>query len=181
MMIAVRPSRPARSPALQNLFADRQGVAALEFAIVGPLLFMLIFAVVNLGDLAWTYTALHNGVETAARFASVQSDAALAAATSSGSVSPQTCASTPSIQSVFAQSVAGPILNGSIPTVYAGWGGTLAACNAASSLTPAQGLPGGFVMVTARFGWQPLAMPDIFGPITINVSALKSVMEAPAS
>lgn len=180
-MKALQSIRQAGSPSERSLYADRHGVAALEFAIVGPLLFMLIFALINLGDLAWTYTSLHNGVETAARYASVQSNTALAASASSGSLSPQTCASTSAIQSVFAQSVAGPIINGSIPAISVGWGGTLVGCNTNPGSIPLQVLPGGFVTVTAQFDWQPLAMPAIFGSIAINVSALKPVMEAPAS
>lgn len=164
----------------RSLSEDQHGVAALEFAIVGPLLFIFIFAIINCGDLAWTYTTLHNGVVAAARYAAVQSNTALASSSISA-LDPQSCASSQSIQATFARAVSGPILKGQIPVVSVSWGGTLIACNVLTGSTFLSSLPGGYVSVAAQFNWQPLAMPNIFGSITINVNDLQSVIEAPAA
>lgn len=162
------------------LLRDRKGVSALEFAFIGPLLLFICFGLINLSDLAWTYTALHNGVVEAARYAAVQSNTALSNARS-GAIDGTTCVGPQAIQTVFAKSVAGPIIVGSVPNVAIAWGGTLVACNVSTGNALVTTVPGGTVMVSAQFGWRPLAMPAMFGPLTIHVNATQSVMEAPAS
>ena len=49
---------------------DRRGVAALEFAMVAPLLFLLFFGIIEAGTLFYQYMTLTNAVSTsAAQFA----------------------------------------------------------------------------------------------------------------
>jgi Flp pilus assembly protein TadG len=49
----------------------REGTTAVEFALVAPALFLILFGAVEFGRLLWTQAALHFAVEEAARCASV--------------------------------------------------------------------------------------------------------------
>jgi Flp pilus assembly protein TadG len=51
----------------------REGATAVEFALVSPALFLLVFGTLEFGRLMWTQSALHFAVEEAARCASVNS------------------------------------------------------------------------------------------------------------
>ena len=62
------------------LAADRRSVAAVEFALVGMILLMLIFGIIELGQVAAAQSALDRGVEAAARWAAVNSAGDTAAA-----------------------------------------------------------------------------------------------------
>ncbi len=55
----------------QKLAGGRQGATAVEFALVAPVLFLIIFGGVEFGVLLWTQSALHFAVQEAARCASV--------------------------------------------------------------------------------------------------------------
>jgi Flp pilus assembly protein TadG len=61
-----RPRRPRH-----DLWRAREGATALEFALVAPVLFTILFGVVEFSRLMWTQSALHFAVEAAARCASV--------------------------------------------------------------------------------------------------------------
>lgn len=50
---------------------DRSGATALEFALCAPAFFMLVMGIVELGLLVWMQLALQQGVEAAARCASI--------------------------------------------------------------------------------------------------------------
>ena len=50
---------------------DADGGSATEFAMVVPVFFALVFAVIHLSFVMWTETSLHWAAETAARCASV--------------------------------------------------------------------------------------------------------------
>jgi Flp pilus assembly protein TadG len=54
-----------------DLWTARDGATALEFALVAPVLFAILFGVIEFGRLMWTQSALHFAVEAAARCASV--------------------------------------------------------------------------------------------------------------
>ena len=56
---------------LQTIWRDEDGATALEFALLAPAFFMLVFGIVALGMLFWTQVGLQHGVEMAARCASV--------------------------------------------------------------------------------------------------------------
>ena len=51
--------------------SDRSGATALEFALCAPAFFMLVMGIVELGLLVWMQLALQQGVEAAARCASI--------------------------------------------------------------------------------------------------------------
>ena len=53
------------------LWRAREGSTAIEFALVAPVLFLIIFSAIEFGRLMWTQSALHFAVEEAARCASV--------------------------------------------------------------------------------------------------------------
>jgi Flp pilus assembly protein TadG len=50
---------------------DISGATALEFALCAPAFFMLVLGIVQLGLLVWMQLALQQGVEAAARCASI--------------------------------------------------------------------------------------------------------------
>jgi Flp pilus assembly protein TadG len=54
---------------------DISGATALEFALCAPPFFMLVLGIVEAGLLAWMQLALQQGVEAAARCASVNKNA----------------------------------------------------------------------------------------------------------
>lgn len=53
------------------LILKKTGATAVEFALVAPVLFMVILGALEFGRLMWTQAALHYAVEEAARCASV--------------------------------------------------------------------------------------------------------------
>jgi Flp pilus assembly protein TadG len=55
----------------RTLISENSGATAVEFALVAPVLFMVILGALEFGRLMWTQTALHFAVEEAARCASV--------------------------------------------------------------------------------------------------------------
>ncbi len=54
-----------------RLARDESGVALIEFSLLLPIFFLLIFGIMEMGQLFWTQTALQHAVEMAARCASV--------------------------------------------------------------------------------------------------------------
>ncbi|MCF3946385.1 pilus assembly protein [Acidiphilium sp. AL] len=163
-----------------RLLADRRGVAAVEFAIGGLVLFGLMFGIVNLGDLAWTYDSLHEGAVAAARYASVTTSNNLGTISAS-SISSGVCAETSKIQSRFAARITPPIAASSAPPLAVIWGGSLTLCNAGTGNVAIATLPGGWVDVSATYVWQPLAMSGVFGGVTIRTGDIEPVLNAPLS
>lgn len=53
------------------LLKARAGTTAVEFALIAPALFTILFGALEFGRLLWTQAALHYAVEEAARCASV--------------------------------------------------------------------------------------------------------------
>ena len=53
------------------LWPAQEGTTAIEFALVAPSLFLVLFGAIEFGRLMWTQSALHFAVEEAARCASV--------------------------------------------------------------------------------------------------------------
>jgi Flp pilus assembly protein TadG len=58
---------------------DISGATALEFALCAPAFFALVMGIVQLGILVWMQLALQQGVEAAARCASVNKNACASA------------------------------------------------------------------------------------------------------
>ena len=54
-----------------KIWRDERGATALEFAILAPVFFLLIFGIIALGMLFWTQVGLQHGAEMAARCASI--------------------------------------------------------------------------------------------------------------
>ena len=48
------------------------GTAAIEYAIVLPVLLLLLLGIIDFGRLFWTYTTLHRASDAAARCAAIQ-------------------------------------------------------------------------------------------------------------
>jgi Flp pilus assembly protein TadG len=54
-----------------KIWRDERGATALEFAILAPVFFLLIFAIIAFGLMFWTQVGLQHGAEMAARCASI--------------------------------------------------------------------------------------------------------------
>ena len=50
---------------------DPRGTAAIEFAIVGPILILVMFGVISFGDYFWTQSEVANGIEKVLREAAI--------------------------------------------------------------------------------------------------------------
>lgn len=169
-------SRPDwRSACARIAHGQSPGVAALEFALAAPLLLILVFMIINLGDLAWTYNALRLGVVGAARSASVATTKNLVAL-GSAAVTSNVCPTQSTIQSDFSTHASPPIPSASVPSVTVDWGGTLGVCSSGSSGNALSGLQGGWVAVSATYTWQPLIGNGIFSGIPLDVIDIEPVL-----
>ena len=56
---------------LRRLGQDRRGTTALEFALLSPALFLLLYGTIEFGRMMWTQEALNFAVQDAARCAAV--------------------------------------------------------------------------------------------------------------
>src|ERR1044071_1365613 len=73
---AMRTPTPHRiAAALRPLIKHRRGNVAVEFGLGAPVLFLIIFGVVELGYALWLQNALDESVAAAARCASISSTA----------------------------------------------------------------------------------------------------------
>lgn len=156
-----------------------RGVAAIEFAVAAPVLFLFLFIIINLGLLAWTYDALHEGVVAAARYASVTTSNALS--TVNNTISNGVCASESSVQNQFQSATSPPIAQGSMPQIQIAWGGSLVACGVSSGGASIDNLPGGWVQVSVHYVWSPVAMPNWLSGVSLTVSDVEPVLNAPGS
>ncbi len=158
---------------------DQRGVAALEFAVGAPLLFLFMFGLINLGYLGLADYALNQGVIVAARAASVETSNGLAAApTVVGNAT--VCPTQPHIQSIFTSAATPGIPQTQMPSIAMSWGGSMSAVCSPASTTVS--LAGGWVQVSANYNWVPLIGGFLFGNgFPISATATDQVMLAPAS
>ena len=63
---------------LAGAHRDELGAAVVEFALVVPVLFLIIFAVIDFGRALWTLNVLSSGVREGARAAAVEQSASTA-------------------------------------------------------------------------------------------------------
>jgi len=120
----------------------RRGVAAIEFALAGTVMLMLIFTVLDVALCYLAQQALNNGVAQAIRYAAVNS------ASSSG----------PTITSHFVTAVT--------PALGAAEAGQ---CQVTVSYAPAN-TPGGSVTVQATLVWYPLISFAYMPTVTLSSS-----------
>jgi Flp pilus assembly protein TadG len=78
-----------RASLIARLGAHRGGSPAVEFALLAPVLLLLILGGMEFGRLMWTQSALHLSVEQAARCGSVGLCTTASAPTFAAAVSPQ--------------------------------------------------------------------------------------------
>ena len=81
---------------------SKRGTAALEYALIGPVLFLLLIGIMDMGRLMWVYSGLYRGVEAAARCGAVNTNA---------------CATTAEIQSAAVAAIWGMPVSSSVFTV----------------------------------------------------------------
>lgn len=140
---------------------NSSGVAAIEFAIEAPVLFIMLFGIINFSDFAYTEYAVIKGTVAAARFASIAATNAAIAASQGGNNF--TCPTPSAVQAQF-MSGAGPMVNsGAINSFSLHWGGVLSAPCAGASAVSTQ--PGNWVMLSVSYQWTPLILGAAFGTI----------------
>jgi Flp pilus assembly protein TadG len=135
--------------------SDRRGLAALEFALTAPLLFMILGGVIDFGLIMVGRSRLANGLAQGLQYA-LSTGAGVKAADISAAV--RGGSSRAGLTEVVAVSVTGPAcycVTGSPATL-----GTRSALSASNTCTstcpvPANG-PGVFVTITATYTYQPL-------------------------
>jgi Flp pilus assembly protein TadG len=69
-----RVGRTGIAQALRRLTPERGGAAAVEFAIVAPVLLVLVLGIMEGGRALWTQNALNFAVDQAARCASIDTN-----------------------------------------------------------------------------------------------------------
>jgi hypothetical protein len=158
---------------------ERSGVAAIEFAIGAPLLFLIMFGIINLGYFGLSSYDLNQGVIAAARAASIETSNGFAASPNligSSSI----CPTQQHIQTIFQQATTPGIPQASMPSIQIAWGGSMSViCSPAAQV---QTLPGGWVSVNVTYNWKPLIGGYLFGNgFPISASSTDQVMLAPAS
>ena len=57
---------------IRRFLRDRRGTAAIEFAFVAPVLFVLTIGTIDVGRLVWSASMLHHMAREATRYASVR-------------------------------------------------------------------------------------------------------------
>ena len=57
-----------------SLLSCERGATALEFAVLAPVFFAMIFGIIDISRVAWTLGSLHYAAESAARYASLHFD-----------------------------------------------------------------------------------------------------------
>lgn len=62
---------------LRRLMGDRKGATAVEFAVISPLLVMVIFGVLEVGRVLYVHSTIQHAVEVSGRYAMVHPDAPL--------------------------------------------------------------------------------------------------------
>lgn len=65
-----------RLQSLRRFLGETRGTAAIEFAFVAPVLFVLTIGTIDVGRLVWSASMLHHMAREATRFASVRSTGA---------------------------------------------------------------------------------------------------------
>lgn len=158
--IVVRQSRAFLANVLK-IGHDLSGVAAIEFAIEAPVLFIMLFGIINFSDFAYTEYAVNKGTVVAARYASIAAtNAAVVASKGSNNF---TCPTPSTVQAHF-MSGAGPMINsGAISSFSLQWGGLLSATCAGSSAVSTP--PGNWVMLSVSYQWTPLILGEVFGTV----------------
>ena len=60
---------------LKKLLRDNRGTSAVEFALVSPLFFLIIFGIIDLGRAYWIISSMEYAVEAGGRYAMINSGA----------------------------------------------------------------------------------------------------------
>lgn len=128
------------------LWRDRRGDVALEFAIVLPLVLMLLLGIIDVGRLLGDQHALDRGVEVAARFAAVSSASADAT----------------TITTQFNKAIQ-PLL------------GSCSACTVTVGFNPSY-QPGATVTITATYPWTPSAPSFLLSDTTLTSTMTLTVL-----
>jgi Flp pilus assembly protein TadG len=65
------PARAFRPARFLRLKRDQRGVSALEFALIAPILFIMIIGTIQVGLIFYSHTALRSAVSKGARYATI--------------------------------------------------------------------------------------------------------------
>jgi Flp pilus assembly protein TadG len=179
---------------LRRFAADRSGIAAIEFALVLPVVALVVAATVDFGAILFTKFKLDESVSSAANYAMVNSGAvsstgALALATSMANLVASSRGSgwaNSSVQVNAGQSAA--VINGALTTSGAGSQADSCYCPTGSAASvswgsaqtcgascPGGGVAGKFVQLTADKSYTPLFSG--FGLVTSRTITAASLVQ----
>ncbi len=159
---------------LLKIGCDCSGVAAIEFAIEAPVLFIMLFGIINFSDFAYTEYAVNKGTIAAIRYASIAATNAAIVAAQSGN---NFMCPTPSAVQAHFMSRAGSMINSAaISSFSLNWGGLLSATCAGSSAVATP--PGNWVMLSVSYQWTPLILGATFGTVVpINTNFTDEIID----
>lgn len=142
---------------------DRRGLAAIEFAIIAPILLLLLGGMIDFGLLMSGKSQLANGIAQGVQYA-LQQGAGVSAATVQALVTNGVARS--GVPTVVTASVTGPAcycLSGP-PAALVTPSTALSATFTCTGTCPASAVPGAYLIITASYVYQPL-MP-LYSKIT---------------
>ena len=134
---------------------DRRGIAAIEFAIIAPILLLLLGGMIDFGLLMSGKSQLANGIAQGVQYA-LQQGASVSAATVLALVKNGVARS--GVPTVVTASVTGPAcycLSGS-PATLVSPSIALSATFTCTGTCPASAVPGAYLIITASYVYQPL-------------------------
>lgn len=152
---------------------DRRGAAAVEFALSAIALLAFLLAIINLGLLGFSLSALARGVQTAARASVVYTSAQYA--TTKSFVTPSCAATT----GYFDSAVGGPMpsagtSSGSNPLLTVNWTNNY-------NSTVANYPPGVILTLTGSYNWTPFGFEGFFKGIPLRITTVATVMGTPGT
>lgn len=161
---------------LAPFIEDRGGLAAVEFAIISPILLLLLGGVIDFGLMMSGRSQLANGIAQGVQYALLKG-ASVSAATITNIV--QTGSSRSGVKPVVSVKVTGPAcycISGQ-PAVLSANPMALSATYTCTGSCPVAGtVPYAYVVVTASYTFQPLmpfyshlASPTVFESVTVKL------------
>ena len=171
-MLAWR-STPEERAICSRLWHNRRGAAAVEFALSAIALLAFLMAIINLGLLGFSLSALARGVQAAARASVVYTSAQFA--TTKSFITPSCAATT----GFFNSAVGGPLpaagtSSGSNPLLTVNWTNNY-------NSTIANYPPGVILTLTGSYNWTPFGFEGFFKGIPLRITTVATVMGTPGT
>ncbi|HQU04496.1 MAG TPA: TadE/TadG family type IV pilus assembly protein [Acidocella sp.] len=156
----------------KSFYKTKKSAAAVEFALSSLALFLFLLAIVNIGLLGFSISAMEHGVQAAARHAAVDAAHSYETSTSPKSFS---CDSASTIATYFDGYADPPLPTAGTattdnPYISATW------TNNTGTTPLTTEPPGEYLKLTATYRWSAIGFPARFGSITLKYTTVATVM-----